>query len=305
MGAWGAALAGFVGGASGEYVKQADEQREWERKQLLMQAELMKSKELAQYSAGLQKMNKEYVDASGNLVQATMGPDGSVAIPEGATSMDIMQGLQSIEASKASAEASKASAAQNTAETALLGKKMSLEERKVAADELRARTDAAGGGVKVTDFDKKSLLAQRTMIGILQKQKTDDPDAIDWGKVSTADKAALNMAGALPPDIKMSDKPMSEGEARKEAVKIVAGMEKEDPTLFTGVPAVNSIWPGQDKPEIPAKNREEIINSLTREIQGESAPSSPKTVSVPVGTVRNGYRFKGGNPNDKNSWEKI
>lgn len=36
------------------------------------------------------------------------------------------------------------------------------------------------------------------------------------------------------------------------------------------------------------------------------APSSPAVTSGPtVGTVRNGFRFKGGNPNDRSNWEQM
>ncbi|SES18275.1 hypothetical protein SAMN05518866_1548 [Sphingobium sp. YR768] len=33
---------------------------------------------------------------------------------------------------------------------------------------------------------------------------------------------------------------------------------------------------------------------------GQTTPAGP-----PVGTTRNGYRFKGGNPNDRSSWEAV
>ena len=41
-----------------------------------------------------------------------------------------------------------------------------------------------------------------------------------------------------------------------------------------------------------------------REIGGAQAPAAPAGVPK-AGETRNGYRFKGGNPNDQKSWEKV
>jgi hypothetical protein len=35
------------------------------------------------------------------------------------------------------------------------------------------------------------------------------------------------------------------------------------------------------------------------------APTAAPTGAPAVGTVMQGYRFKGGNPADKNNWEKV
>jgi hypothetical protein len=56
------------------------------------------------------------------------------------------------------------------------------------------------------------------------------------------------------------------------------------------------------------KNR--IINPLTQnpiaqDVAQESKASAKGAGGPPVGSTHNGYRFKGGNPNDKSSWEKL
>jgi hypothetical protein len=43
------------------------------------------------------------------------------------------------------------------------------------------------------------------------------------------------------------------------------------------------------------------MQGLGRGREGGAAP----TGAPAVGTVKGGYRFKGGNPADKNSWEKV
>lgn len=44
----------------------------------------------------------------------------------------------------------------------------------------------------------------------------------------------------------------------------------------------------------------------SRKIGGSSSSTGSSTASMPrIGEVRNGYRFKGGNPNDRNNWESA
>ena len=38
---------------------------------------------------------------------------------------------------------------------------------------------------------------------------------------------------------------------------------------------------------------------------GATIGEAPRLMKIKAGDVRSGYRFKGGNPDDKNSWEKI
>jgi hypothetical protein len=62
---------------------------------------------------------------------------------------------------------------------------------------------------------------------------------------------------------------------------------------------------GQPEPSM-SQIREMLIQ---RELQGAGsrppAPAPSNQPAPPVGTVMQGYRFKGGNPADKNNWEKV
>jgi hypothetical protein len=39
--------------------------------------------------------------------------------------------------------------------------------------------------------------------------------------------------------------------------------------------------------------------------RADAATTNPSTNAPQVGTIKDGYRFKGGNPADKNNWEKV
>jgi hypothetical protein len=57
-----------------------------------------------------------------------------------------------------------------------------------------------------------------------------------------------------------------------------------------------------------SKNRIREAYDMTYEYRGNAAPAStppPAPKPPAVGTVQNGYKFKGGNPADKNNWEKV
>lgn len=53
--------------------------------------------------------------------------------------------------------------------------------------------------------------------------------------------------------------------------------------------------------------QESLANSYRQALGVQAAPAGgaqPKRAPSP-GTVMNGYKFKGGNPNDKANWEKV
>lgn len=52
---------------------------------------------------------------------------------------------------------------------------------------------------------------------------------------------------------------------------------------------------------------DQISKDRVRMMGGSSAPAAPAGTQAPppVGTVMQGYRFKGGNPADRNNWEKV
>lgn len=52
-----------------------------------------------------------------------------------------------------------------------------------------------------------------------------------------------------------------------------------------------------------SKSRVKEAYDLTYEYRTEAAPAAPKPPAV--GTEKDGYRFKGGNPADQNNWEKV
>ena len=50
---------------------------------------------------------------------------------------------------------------------------------------------------------------------------------------------------------------------------------------------------------------QQLISGIIEEDKQGAAPVQEAAGGPPVGTVRNGYRFKGGNPNDSNNWEPV
>ena len=55
-----------------------------------------------------------------------------------------------------------------------------------------------------------------------------------------------------------------------------------------------------------SKGRIREAYDMTYEYRGNAAPKAPPAPKAPaVGTEKDGYRFKGGNPADQNNWEKV
>jgi hypothetical protein len=55
----------------------------------------------------------------------------------------------------------------------------------------------------------------------------------------------------------------------------------------------------------PIMDRKPISQWLKEKPGGGASAAPSPSGGPPVGTVKNGYRFKGGNPNDRNSWEPV
>jgi hypothetical protein len=47
------------------------------------------------------------------------------------------------------------------------------------------------------------------------------------------------------------------------------------------------------------------IDAIAKRVEAKYPPIKPETTGPTVGTVTGGYKFKGGDPADKNNWEKV
>lgn len=118
------------------------------------------------------------------------------------------------------------------------------------------------------------------------------------------------------PDFTKSSDLKSQEQAERNFVNSVLRRESGaaiSPSEFSSAEKQYFPRPG-DSPEVLAQkkaNRDQVRSSLTAAAQG--AYAAIPTVSMPrvtkpgpkVGEVVKGYRFKGGSPDDKTSWEKV
>ncbi len=74
---------------------------------------------------------------------------------------------------------------------------------------------------------------------------------------------------------------------------------KEFPNRFTVVPGGQAFNPDGTPYTLPAR----VLNNQTGAFVDQ--PQAAEQVAVKAGEVRKGYRFKGGNPADQASWEKV
>ena len=60
-------------------------------------------------------------------------------------------------------------------------------------------------------------------------------------------------------------------------------------------------------PTLDVESNRRALDSIEKKyLSGSSAPASGGSTNAPQpGTIKDGYRFKGGNPADKNNWEKV
>lgn len=76
---------------------------------------------------------------------------------------------------------------------------------------------------------------------------------------------------------------------------------KESPNRFTVVPGGQEIDPTTNMAVTrPARVFNNQSGQFVDQPAGQAAPAAPRS-----GEVRGGYRFKGGNPADQASWEKV
>jgi len=62
---------------------------------------------------------------------------------------------------------------------------------------------------------------------------------------------------------------------------------------------------GQDIPDPFTPEAIDAARKLGIKLSSGGRESATSDTTIAVGTIRNGYRFKGGNPNDQNSWEPL
>jgi hypothetical protein len=63
---------------------------------------------------------------------------------------------------------------------------------------------------------------------------------------------------------------------------------------------------GQDLGDSRGRRGQDLVEKRARDGVGRRGRRSGSTTDAPpVGTVRNGFRFKGGNPGDRNAWESV
>lgn len=140
-------------------------------------------------------------------------------------------------------------------------------------------------GVQRTNAQATNKIAEANL-GINQARL-----GVEQGRASTEEqsKAALITAQQAF----LNAKTPQEKEAAAQALAVLQGRVKETPDLFDRVQT--GIDPATGAPVFS------IYSKRTGQVQGPAGgPQAPAP-----GTVKNGYRFKGGNPADQKSWEKA
>lgn len=225
------------------------------------------------------------MDADGNYVPMQAGKSGGLIasqMPEGVTPLGPYG--TAFDSASGKAQAEKA-ALQSTAGKALLG----FEAK---ADELVSQINQA---IEMSDFWNTGLTGK----AVWSPDFNAILDSIG-AKAMLSELVSIKEQGGTFGAL--SD---SEGKALRDAAVNITKSQSEaqlDKNLKAYLDQVEKTRANMRK----AFEEEYINNPINRRVPPGSGgvtqpPSNP--VGPPVGTVRNGYRFKGGNPNDRNSWE--
>jgi hypothetical protein len=161
-------------------------------------------------------------------------------------------------------------------------------------------TEAIGAGRMVVDTSKSFPRTNfPTVNAALEayERHTGDPNVIQFG---VALSALFNVYG------KMSN-PTGTGihDADKERLSKQLDIALSQGQIEAGVDQI--IKEGQNVASSAVQAQKQVLESLAPTAPaGAGAPAQQAAPHAPVpGTVQDGYRFKGGNPNDPNAWEPV
>lgn len=185
-----------------------------------------------------------------------------------------------------------------SAATSVLQRKSALDDLAGLNAAVRANALATTQGqnaVATANAEGQSAL-RRTELGglydIAGQRVRNEGDLARTGLAGQYDIATAlakpNAATSLDPDKVNSD-----------AVKLL-------PQVLGLDPAGQVMDPSTGKPRAPT--RDEIAQGLQTAramLTGQHQPAAQASAVPKVGSVVGGYRFKGGNPNDQNNWEKV
>lgn len=139
---------------------------------------------------------------------------------------------------------------------------------------------------RATDYEKFETVAMKGMYDVLKMLRpATDTDVLTALKSAGADPTMLPETR----DVRLTG--VLNGELRKAGLQKVENLENWDETVEYA--NKYGVWN-----PVAAKQAR-----LDAEQKTENSATSTNTISV--GGVRNGYRFKGGDPNKKENWEKI
>ena len=159
--------------------------------------------------------------------------------------------------------------------------------------------DAAGRNTKAADLNMVYGLGKIMDPGSVVREGEIQmaKDAQGWQEKLNGMLAQINNKGALTPEGRQAI--MQKAHSRIQSYK---GLYDQDAKMFRGIAERNRANPAdvlQDFGEFKTWTIPTKPNSTTTELQ-QAPQAMPKS-----GEIQQGYRFKGGNPSDPSSWERV
>jgi len=298
MSGWGILAAGLAGGAravGGIAEGKIDQERRLESAQVLSDIEEQKQKRIAEYQQQMRRADQTY-NTTGQGGQELSAYAASNARQAGGIALELKrneatdQALIDAQRSKAKGDAEAAHAtAKDMAiadanDPAYIGavSKLKLADPEVAARIAASKAQVAESGARA------GLIASQT----------------EGAKLTNADKTQLNKLYSDASDI-LSDSTIDDAERAKRYMKVqqqivlmksktgqVAG---RDPELDTQTVTTTTLDP--ETGNETKTTRKEVRRP------GMATPAPAQSGAPPVGAVVGGFVFKGGDPNDKASWQ--